>query len=178
MSGTSPKKSNKKRVGVVMGSKSDLETMKEAVNVLKEFGLGFDIDVISCHRAPQLAHDYATGVEEKDYEVVIAGAGGAAALPGVLASLTTVPVIGVPVVNQGLGGGDALYSMVHMPSGVPVAVAGVGKTGAVNAAILAVEILGVQDSGLRVALADYKKKLAEGVEKGSEEVKRELGVGD
>ncbi len=161
-----------------MGSKSDRETMKEAVKVLEEFGLGFDVDVVSCHRAPQLAHEYASGAEAKGYEVIIAGAGGAAALPGVLASLTTVPVIGVPVINQGLGGADALYSMIHMPGGVPVAVAGIGKAGARNAAVLAVEILGVQDSSLRGALANYKKKLAEGVEKGSEEVKRELGAGD
>lgn len=161
-----------------MGSKSDRETMKEAVKVLEEFGLGFDVDVVSCHRAPQLAHEYASGAEAKGYEVIIAGAGGAAALPGVLASLTTVPVIGVPVVNQSLGGADALYSMIHMPGGVPVAVAGIGKAGARNAAVLAVEILGVKDSSLKRMLADYKERLAEGVRKGSEEVKRELGAGD
>ncbi|MEE9585132.1 MAG: 5-(carboxyamino)imidazole ribonucleotide mutase [Candidatus Brocadiales bacterium] len=175
MSNTS---SNKKRVGVVMGSNSDRDVMKEAVEVLKEFGLGFDVDVISCHRAPLLAHEYAAGAEKKGYEVIIAGAGGAAALPGVLASLTTVPVIGVPVVNQALGGVDALYSMLQMPGGVPVAVAGLGKTGAQNAAVLAVEIIGVKDSGLRQKLADYKRRLAEDVKKCSREVKQDMGAGD
>src|SRR3989338_6933508 len=145
--------SNNKKVGVVMGSSSDLDTMREAVEVLKEFGLEFDVDVVSCHRAPQLAHEYAADAEKKGYAVIIAGAGGAAALPGVLASLTTVPVIGVPMVNQVLGGVDALYSMLQMPKGVPVAVAGLGKTGAQNAAILAVEILGLRDSGLKLRLA-------------------------
>lgn len=170
--------SNNKKVGVVMGSSSDLDTMREAVEVLKEFGLEFDVDVVSCHRAPQLAHEYAAGAEKKGYEVIIAGAGGAAALPGVLASLTTVPVIGVPMVNQVLGGVDALYSMLQMPKGVPVAVAGLGKIGAQNAAILAVEILGLRDSGLKQRLADYKKRLAEDVKKGSVEVKRGLGTGE
>jgi len=161
--------SNNKKVGVVMGSSSDLDTMREAVEVLKEFGLEFDVDVVSCHRAPQLAHEYAADAEKKGYAVIIAGAGGAAALPGVLASLTTVPVIGVV---------DALYSMLQMPKGVPVAVAGLGKTGAQNAAILAVEILGLRDSGLKLRLADYKKRLAEDVKKGSVEVKRGLGTGE
>ena len=120
-----------------MGSSSDLDTMREAVEVLKEFGLEFDVDVVSCHRAPQLAHEYAADAEKKGYAVIIAGAGGAAALPGVLASLTTVPVIGVPMVNQVLGGVDALYSMLQMPKGVPVATVGVGQ--AENAALLAAQ---------------------------------------
>lgn len=170
--------SNKKRVGVVMGSNSDLDTMKEAVDVLKEFGVGFDVDVVSCHRAPQLAYEYAASADDKGYEVIIAGAGGAAALPGMLASLTTMPVIGVPVVNQALGGVDALYSMLQMPGGVPVAITGLGKIGARNAAVLAVEMLSVNDPGLRKRLADYKKRLAEDVKKGSREVKRKLGAGD
>ncbi|MFQ5863283.1 MAG: 5-(carboxyamino)imidazole ribonucleotide mutase [Candidatus Brocadiales bacterium] len=160
-----------------MGSDSDLETMKEAIKVLKEFGLGFDVDVISCHRAPQLAYKYAAGAEKRGYEVVIAGAGGAAALPGLLASLTTVPVIGVPVVNQALGGVDALYSMLQMPKGVPVAIAGLGKVGARNAAILAVQILSIKDSGLRKMLADYKERLVEDVKRGSREVKQGLDTG-
>ncbi len=173
-----PKNSSKKRVGVVMGSSSDIDTMKEAFGVFKEFGLSFDVDVVSCHRAPQLAYEYAAGVEKNGYEVVIAGAGGAAALPGVIASLTTVPVIGVPVVNQTLGGVDALYSMLQMPGGVPVAVTGLGKTGALNAAILAVEILSIKDSVLRQMLVRYKERLVEDVKKGSRKVKQELGAGD
>lgn len=170
--------SNSKRVGVVMGSSSDLDTMRGAVEVLKEFGLEFDVDVISAHRAPQLTYEYAADAEKKGYEVIIAGAGGAAALPGVLASLTTVPIIGVPMVNQVLGGVDALYSMLQMPKGVPVAVAGLGKTGAQNAAILAVEMLGLRDSDLKRRLADYRRRLAEDVKKGSLEVKRGLGMGE
>lgn len=173
-----PKTASKKRVGVVMGSRSDLDTMKEAISVLEEFGLEFDVDVVSAHRSPQLAHEYAVAAEGKGYEVIIAGAGYAAALPGVLASLTTVPVIGVPVVNKVLGGVDALYSMLQMPGGVPVAIAGLGKTGARNAAILAVEMISIRDSALKQKLADYRKKLAEDVKRDSREVKQELGARD
>lgn len=174
MSGAAPRR----RVGIVMGSRTDLDTMKEAANVLKEFGVGFDVDVVSAHRSPQLAHEYAAGAEGKGYEIIIAGAGFAAALPGVLASLTTLPVIGVPVVNEALGGVDALYSMVQMPAGVPVAVAGLGKTGARNAAVLAVEILSIQDPVLKQRLIDYRKRLAEDVKKDSREVKQALGGGE
>lgn len=150
-----------KRIGVVMGSDSDLDTMKEALNVLKEFGLEYDVDVISCHRAPQRAFQYAAEAERKGYQVIIAGAGGAAHLAGVLASLTTIPIIGVPIMTPGLGGLDSLYSMVQMPGGVPVATMAIGKTGAKNAGVLAAQILSLSDSDLRQKLIAYKKKLSD-----------------
>ena len=116
-----------------MGSDSDLDTMKEALNMLKEFGLEYDVEVMSCHRAPQRAFQYAAEAEKKGYGIIIAGAGGAAHLAGVLASLTTIPIIGVPIMTTGLGGLDSLYSMVQMPGGVPVATMAIGKAGAKNA---------------------------------------------
>ena len=165
-----------RRVGIVMGSSSDMETMMETVGVLKEFGVGFDVDVVSAHRSPLLAQRYARDVQKKGYEIIIAGAGGAAALPGFMASLTTLPVIGVPVVDNALGGEDALHSMVQMPGGVPVAVAGVGKVGAKNAALLAVEILALRDSALTEKLRQYRVRLAEEVKQRAKEVrKRVLG---
>lgn len=163
-----------RRVGIVMGSSSDMETMMEAVRVLKEFGIGFDVDVVSAHRSPLLAHRYARAVQKKGYEIIIAGAGGAAALPGFMASLTTLPVIGVPVVDNALGGEDALHSMVQMPGGVPVAVAGVGKVGAKNAALLAVEILALRDSALVEKLRQYRVRLAEEVRQRAREVKKRI----
>jgi phosphoribosylaminoimidazole carboxylase PurE protein len=162
----------KAKVGIVMGSDSDMETMMEAVKVLKEFGVGFDLDIVSAHRSPLRAHKYATEAQKKGYEIIIAGAGGAAALPGFMASLTTLPVIGVPVIGNALGGEDALYSMVQMPGGVPVAVAGMGKTGAKNAAILAVEILALKDSTLSKKLQRHKARLAKEVEQRSKEIKK------
>jgi 5-(carboxyamino)imidazole ribonucleotide mutase len=164
------------KVGVVMGSDSDMETMMVAVEVLKEFGVGFRVDVVSAHRSPMLAHRYAREAQKKGYELIIAGAGGAAALPGFMASLTTLPVIGVPVVSAsgGMGGQDALYSMVQMPGGVPVAVAGMGKTGAKNAALLAVEILALKDSALAEKLRQYRDKLAKEVAQRSKELKKRI----
>ncbi|MDO8136514.1 MAG: 5-(carboxyamino)imidazole ribonucleotide mutase [Candidatus Brocadiales bacterium] len=167
-----------RKIGIVMGSDSDIETMKETVKVLKEFQVGFDVDVISCHRAPQLAYQYAQGAEKKGYEIIIAGAGGAAALPGVLASLTTLPVIGVPIIRETFGGQDALYSMLQMPAGVPVAIAGIGNVGARNAGILAVEVLSLKDASLRKRLRDYKERLVQEVRKRAKEVERELGKMD
>lgn len=165
---------NKKKIGIVMGSTSDLDTMKETIGVLKELGLDFDVDVVSCHRSPQLAHLYATSAEKRGYEIIIAGAGGAAHIAGFLASLTTLPVIGVPVVNQTLGGLDSLYSMLQMPGGVPVAVTGMGKVGARNAGVLAAEVLSLKDASIRKKLLWYRKRLAKEVEAGAREVKKEL----
>lgn len=162
------------KVGVVMGSHSDLPTMQEAIKVLKEFKIGFDVDVVSAHRSPKLAYKYASEAEKKGYEVIIAGAGGAAALPGVIAGLTTLPVIGVPVAGQGLGGLDSLYSMVQMPGGVPVAITGMGAAGAKNAAILAVEILSLKEPSLKKKLLEYKEGLAMEVERRAREVKKRL----
>ncbi|MBV6517636.1 MAG: 5-(carboxyamino)imidazole ribonucleotide mutase [Candidatus Brocadia sp.] len=164
-----------KNIGIVMGSDSDLATMKEAINVLREFGVGFDVNVISAHRSPERAHSYATDAEKK-YDVIIAGAGGAAHLAGVIASLTPIPVIGVPMLTPGLGGLDSLLSMVQMPSGVPVPTMGTGKSGAVNAALLAIQILSVSDPMLRQKLAVYKKKMADEVAKKDTAVRTEFGL--
>ncbi len=162
------------RVGIVMGSSSDMETMREAAKVLEDFGVGFDVDVVSAHRSPLRAHKYAVDAQKKGYELIIAGAGGAAALPGFMASLTTLPIIGVPVMGSTLGGEDALYSMVQMPAGVPVAVAGIGKVGAKNAALLAVKILALKDSVLAEKLRHYKITMAKDVEQRSKELKRDI----
>ncbi|MBE7444184.1 MAG: 5-(carboxyamino)imidazole ribonucleotide mutase [Planctomycetia bacterium] len=158
-----------------MGSDSDLTTMKEAVNILKEFEVDFDVHVISAHRSPERAHAYAVEAE-KEYDVIIAGAGGAAHLAGVIASLTPIPVIGVPMPTAGLGGLDSLLSMVQMPSGIPVPTMGIGKPGAINAAILAIQIAGVSDPELRQKLVSYKKKLADEVAKKDKVMRTELGL--
>lgn len=163
-----------KKIGVVMGSDSDLDTMQEALETLKEFGLKYEVDVISCHRAPQQAIQYATEAGEKGYGVIIAGAGGAAHLAGILAALTTIPVIGVPIMSQGLSGLDSLYSTVQMPGGVPVATMAIGKAGAKNAGVLAAQILAVSDPDLRQKLVAYKKKLSDEVALKSSKVKKKL----
>jgi len=164
----------KPKVGIVMGSDSDWPTMEEAAGALKEFGVPFDVDVISAHRSPEKAHDYAVNAESRGYGVLIAGAGGAAHLAGVLASLTTLPVIGVPMPTTALGGLDSLYATVQMPGGVPVATMGIGKSGARNAAIFAVQILAVSDAALSKKLKKHKKDLAASVEKKSKGLKAQL----
>ncbi len=156
-----------------MGSNSDLVTMKEAINTLRKFGLNFDVNIISAHRSPEKVQSYAKGAEKK-YEAIIAGAGGAAHLAGVIASLTPIPVIGVPMLTAGLGGLDSLLSMVQMPSGVPVPTMGIGKSGAINAAILAVQIVSVSNPKLRQKVIAYKKKLADEVTKKDTKTKKEL----
>ncbi len=164
-----------KKIGIVMGSDSDLATMKDAADTLKSFGVDFDLNVISAHRSPERAHAYAVEAE-KHYAVIIAGAGGAAHLAGVIASLTPIPVIGVPMPTSGLGGLDSLLSTVQMPSGIPVATMGVGKSGAVNAAVLAVQILSVSDQDLRQKIVLYKRKLADEVAKKDAKAKTEAGL--
>ena len=164
-----------KKIGIVMGSNSDLATMQEAVQILKEFEVAFDVNIISALRSPERAHSYAVEAEQ-NYALIIAGAGGAAHLAGVIASLTPIPVIGVPMLTLGLGGLDSLLSMVQMPSGVPVPTMGIGKSGAVNAALLAVQILGVSDSNLRQKMVQYKKKLADEVAKKDINTRNALGL--
>ncbi len=151
------------RVGIVMGSDSDLPFMEPCAETLREFGVGYEMRVISAHRTPQAAHDYAASAAERGLGVIIAAAGGAAHLAGVLASLTPLPVVGVPVPTSGLGGLDSLLSTVQMPRGVPVATVAAGKAGPVNAAILAVQILATADPRLRERLLAYKARLAEKV---------------
>jgi 5-(carboxyamino)imidazole ribonucleotide mutase len=141
-----------------MGSDSDLPVMKDAAGVLEKFGVDYEMTIISAHRSPQRAIEYAAAAGERGLEVIIAGAGGAAHLPGVLAAMTPLPVIGVPIKTQTLDGLDSLYSIVQMPGGIPVAT--VGINGAKNSGILAAQILSVRDNALRLKLIEYKKKLA------------------
>nr|WP_269059929.1 5-(carboxyamino)imidazole ribonucleotide mutase [Iocasia fonsfrigidae] len=149
------------RVGIVMGSDSDLPVMKEAAEVLEEFAVDFEITVISAHRTPVAAEEYARTAEERGLEVIIAGAGKAAHLAGVLAAYTPLPLIGVPIKTSTLGGADSLYSMVQMPGGVPVAT--VALNGAKNAGLLAIQILGTADKKLRDKFKEYKNRMAEKV---------------
>lgn len=153
-----------------MGSDSDLEVMKEAAKVLDEFGVEHEIVVTSAHRSPHRTHQWALNLEKRGIEIVIAGAGMAAHLAGVLASLTTLPVIGVPLESPSLKGLDSLLSTVQMPGGVPVACVAIGKAGAKNAAFLAVEILALKSEELKKKLKAYREKL----EKEMEEKNRKL----
>jgi len=153
------------KVGIVMGSDSDLEIMEEAVGVLKQFGVSFDMTVASAHRSPARAAEFASSAEQRGIKVIIAGAGHAAHLAGVMAAHTCLPVIGVPIDSSSLRGMDALLSTVQMPPGVPVATVSVGKPGAKNAGILAVQILAVSDPKLAKQLDEFKKEMAAEVEK-------------
>lgn len=163
------------KIGIIMGSESDFETMNEAVNVLKDFGVAFNVNVISAHRSPDLVHAYARDAEKK-YTAIIVGAGGAAHLAGVVASLTPIPVIGVPMATSVSGGLDSLLSTVQMPSGVPVATMGIGKAGATNAAILAIQIASIADQELRQKIMLHKKRLLDEVAKKDENVRAKLGL--
>lgn len=154
---------SKPRVAILMGSDSDMETMREAADVLQEFGISSRIQVLSAHRSPELVSDFAAKAHDKGYQVVICGAGGAAHLAGVVAAHTTLPVIGVPISSSPLAGFDALLATVQMPAGIPVATVAIGKAGARNAGILAVQMLALSDADLAKKLADFKKKLAQGV---------------
>jgi 5-(carboxyamino)imidazole ribonucleotide mutase len=147
-------------VAVVMGSKSDMEVMQPALDILKGFGIESEVAIISAHRTPEKARDFAKSAREKGFEVIIAAAGGAAALPGVIASWTTLPVIGVPLASSELKGTDALYSIVQMPGGIPVACVAVGSWGVKNAAYLAAEILGLKYNNIRESYEKYRNDLA------------------
>ncbi len=160
------------RVGIVLGSDSDLAVMEEAVKVLEEFGVPFEMVIASAHRSPRRAAEYAMRAEERGIEVIIAGAGMAAHLPGVLAAYTCLPVIGVPLQGGALQGVDALYSIVQMPPGVPVAA--VAINGARNAALLAVQILSIKDADLREKFRCYKERLAEAVAAKAEQLQESL----
>jgi 5-(carboxyamino)imidazole ribonucleotide mutase len=146
-------------VGVVMGSKSDAEAVQPALDVLKELGIEYEVNVISVHRTPEKARQYGLNARSRGLEVIIAAAGGAAHLPGVLASWTTLPVIGVPLPSSDLKGVDALYSIVQMPAGIPVASVAIGTAGAKNAAYLAAEILGLKYEPIRQACEKYRASL-------------------
>jgi len=150
-------------VGIIMGSQSDLETMKESALILKEFQVLYEIQVVSAHRTPEWMFEYAKNAEKKGLEVIIAGAGGAAHLPGMTASLTTLPVIGVPVQSKSLNGLDSLLSIVQMPAGVPVATVAIGSSGAKNAGLLAVRILANKYPLLREKLHQYYSNIKSSV---------------
>jgi len=151
-------------VGIVMGSDSDLPTMKDAAEICKQFGVPFEMKVVSAHRTPHEMANYGKTASEKGIKVIIAGAGGAAHLPGMLAAYTVLPVIGVPIQTKVLNGIDSLYSIVQMPAGVPVATVAIG--GGKNAGLLAVQILATADNELRDKIIEYKKQIAkESIEK-------------
>ena len=140
-----------------MGSKSDLDTMRPAADALQEFGVPFEMSVVSAHRTPDAMVEYAKTARDRGLKVIIAGAGGAAHLPGMVASLTTLPVIGVPVATKHLGGQDSLYSIVQMPAGIPVATVAIGNSR--NAGLLAVRILSISDHALSAKLTDLEAKM-------------------
>ena len=158
------------RVGIVMGSDSDLTVMRPAMETLEKFGVEFDVTVISAHRMPDIFFEYAKGAEKK-YDVLIAGAGGAAHLPGMAAAVTPIPVIGVPIQTKALGGVDSLYSIVQMPAGIPVAT--VAINGAKNAALLALKIISVRETEIRKKLKEFSEELKEEVVKKKDRLEAE-----
>jgi 5-(carboxyamino)imidazole ribonucleotide mutase len=161
-------------VSIVMGSDSDLEIMRETAKALDDFGIPYEMDVTSAHRSPDRTAGYARGAARRGIRVIIAGAGGAAHLAGVIAAHTTLPVIGVPIPSTSLNGLDSLLATVQMPAGIPVATVAIGKPGATNAGILAAQILGLSDQKLAKKLDDHKTKLASGVEEKSAKLKKSL----
>jgi len=162
-------KNESAKVAVVMGSDSDMPVMKDAVDLLKKFGVDCFVDIVSAHRTPKKLFDFSETAIKKGIKIIIAGAGGAAHLPGMIASITTLPVIGVPVKSNALSGVDSLHSIVQMPPGVPVNTMAIN--GAKNAGIAAIQILALGDSVLAKKLVDYKKELVELVDKMSYSIK-------
>ncbi len=152
-----------KRVGIIMGSKSDWETMRHASDMLGELGIDHEVRVVSAHRTPDLLFEYAGTAIERGLKVIIAGAGGAAHLPGMAAAKTRLPVLGVPVESKSLKGQDSLLSIVQMPRGIPVGTLAIGRAGAVNAALLAAAILAIEDRSVAVALENYRQAQTDAV---------------
>jgi 5-(carboxyamino)imidazole ribonucleotide mutase len=162
-------KSKQPLVGIIMGSDSDLKVMQAAADVLKQFNIPYELDIVSAHRTPMKMTKYATTAIQRGLKVIIAGAGGAAHLPGMIASLTTIPVIGVPIKSSNsIDGWDSVLSILQMPNGVPVAT--VALNAAKNAGILAAEILGISDKNLAKKLIDFKNQMKEEVEKKAEKL--------
>lgn len=166
---------SKPLVSIVMGSDSDLEIMKEAGKSLDDFGIAYEIDVTSAHRSPDRTAEYARHAAGRGIKVIIAGAGGAAHLAGVIAAHTTLPVIGVPIPATSLNGMDSLLATVQMPAGIPVATVAIGKPGATNAGILAAQMIALADADVAKKMAGHKEKLAKGVEEKSKKLKASLG---
>ena len=160
------------KVGILMGSDSDLEIMSKAAKMLEDFGIDYEMNVISAHREPDVFVEYAKTAKDRGIDVIIAGAGGAAHLPGMCAAIFPLPVIGVPIHTKSLGGVDSLYSIVQMPSGIPVAT--VAIDGAANAAILAVEMLALSDNVLAEKLMEMKQQMAEAVRKKDAEISKQI----
>jgi phosphoribosylaminoimidazole carboxylase PurE protein len=156
-------KSMKSLVGIIVGSDSDLPLIQEATSVLDELGIPYEVTIGSAHRTPERVTEYVSSASDRGIKVIIAAAGGSAHLPGVVASKTILPVIGVPVDNGPLNGLDALYSIVQMPAGIPVASMAIGKAGARNAGIFAAQILAIADESIAQRLVDFRKKMAESV---------------
>jgi 5-(carboxyamino)imidazole ribonucleotide mutase len=160
---TKKKIANKKEIApliaVIMGSHSDYETMRDACNILEKFSIPYEKRIVSAHRSPELMFEYAKSAASRGLQVIIAGAGGAAHLPGMVASLTTLPVLGVPVLSKSLSGLDSLYSIVQMPGGVPVGTLSIGTAGAVNAGLLAVRILSLGNNKLVSKLESYREEI-------------------
>src|SRR5947209_14782716 len=150
-------------VGVIMGSRSDWETLRHTSQTLDKLGVPHEVRVVSAHRTPDLLFEYATSAAPRGIEVIIAGAGGAAHLPGMTAAKTALPVLGVPVQSKALNGIDSLLSIAQMPAGIPVGTLAIGRAGAVNAALLAAAILAIEDEGIRRALDDFRARQTDGV---------------
>ena len=150
-------------VGIIMGSSSDWETMRHAAETLEKLGVDHDVKVVSAHRTPKRLYDYAQSAKERGLKVIIAGAGGAAHLPGMAASMTSLPVLGVPVESQALKGMDSLLSIVQMPAGVPVGTLAIGRAGAVNAGLLAASILATNDDQLSARVERYREDQTQAV---------------
>jgi len=162
---------SKALVSIVMGSDSDLEIMREAGKALDDFGIGYEMDVTSAHRSPDRSADFAKKAAERGIKVIIAGAGGAAHLAGVIAAHSILPVIGVPIPSTSLNGMDSLLSTVQMPPGIPVATVSIGKWGATNAGILAAQMIALADEGIAKKMYAHKEKLARGVEEKSKKMR-------
>lgn len=155
---TSSRKSSAPQVGVIMGSRSDWETMRHAVQTLDDLGVPYEARVVSAHRTPDLLFEYAETAQKRGLQVIIAGAGGAAHLPGMCAAKTAVPVLGVPVQSKTLNGLDSLLSIVQMPAGIPVGTLAIGRAGSINAALMAAAIVGLQDKAVARKLAAFRRK--------------------
>ena len=158
-------KDNKKsaKIGVIMGSQSDWSTMKNTVDVIDSFNIPYELNIVSAHRTPNRLYEYAKQAEAKGIKVIIAGAGGAAHLPGMIASLTTLPVLGVPILSEAMKGMDSLLSIVQMPSGVPVGTLAIGQSGATNAGLLSLQILAINDQVLAIKIKNYRAKQTDSV---------------
>ena len=159
------KKNKNLKVAIVMGSQSDFKTMRLSANILKKMGVKFETKIISAHRTPKRMYDYAKKAEKNKISVIIAGAGGAAHLPGMIASITTIPVIGVPIESKKLKGLDSLLSIAQMPKGIPVGTVAIGEDGAINAALLAASIISLHDEKLKKNLNKWRIKQSSSVKK-------------